>query len=986
MVSVRSVTVNLKADISDFQRKMLEAGAMSKGLSTELESAGSGMSNLVAAGIALGPALVPVAAAATVGVAALGTQLSFAAAGAGVALLAFHGVGDALKALETFSGAPTQANLTALQAKLAGLSSAGRDFVFFLDSVEPKLKALESTAQTGFLPGLQAGISTAMQQFPVVNRLVSDLASTMGQLAKEGGQAFDTPFWHGFLTDFARNASTALSTMAQAIGNVATGFAGMFEAFLPVGASLSQELLKLSQEFAAWGQGLANNNGFQQFIQYVQATAPSVMATLASLAKAILAIAKAAAPVGQVTLPAIKAVADTLTALANSGVGPEIIGIAVAVSSLAKALTLLKAVGFGSAAAGAAGKAGVLGKLGSFLGIGEGASAGAIAASAGALAGFAAALGSAVAGIGDAVKADGALSTSVKNVGDAFSASTLNLKAESDSLKGLQTQISATQAHFKSANQDVFTSWNPLGILKDMASVDWHTIFDPNGEADAIDQLNAHAQQLGTTVDELSQFRNALQGFPQDSLKGATTDLGQLQATADKAFPILQKVGYSFGQIQNMMKTERGRQQLADSIIAFNQAASSTSGKTKAVTDAIAELDSKLTATATAAQDVQTALTNLLGPGLTNVQATDAWTTALRGLDAQLAQHSKNLSGSSNDAIKNRAAINGLVTNYEALITAGAGIGQSSKQFSDSMQHQYYALIHAGVGAGIARSDMIKYLATIGLTPKTIHTIISQSGAQDAQSATQNLIARYNALPVNVRTDIAANGIPTTEAGVDALQKKYGLTPKQITTILQARDNASIIIDNLRAKLAALNGTTATTTIVTRLETQHITQFIHSGAQPGQADGGILSFANGGGIPSIGSQPPQIQPNHGPRGIMWAETGAGPWEAFISGHPAKAPASRSIADEVVGRLGGRVQWMADGGFIGQRMSTGGSESFVASLDALHREVAGLRTDIGTVKQHVVVDNASEVATGVRQVADGTVRAWRSYDQSQARAR
>jgi hypothetical protein len=79
---------------------------------------------------------------------------------------------------------------------------------------------------------------------------------------------------------------------------------------------------------------------------------------------------------------------------------------------------------------------------------------------------------------------------------------------------------------------------------------------------------------------------------------------------------------------------------------------------------------------------------------------------------------------------------------------------------------------------------------------------------------------------------------------------------------------------------------------------------------------GLLArqFGDGGFLPSIGSQQPRIEPNHGDAGIQWAETGAGPWEAFVSGHPAKRGRSRSITEVAADRLGGDVVWRnADGG-------------------------------------------------------------------------
>lgn len=83
------------------------------------------------------------------------------------------------------------------------------------------------------------------------------------------------------------------------------------------------------------------------------------------------------------------------------------------------------------------------------------------------------------------------------------------------------------------------------------------------------------------------------------------------------------------------------------------------------------------------------------------------------------------------------------------------------------------------------------------------------------------------------------------------------------------------------------------------------------------ADGGLMdkrslvAFASGGMFQgTFATAQPQIRPYMGPRGVLWGEEGSGPWEAFISGHPGKRLRSRRIADEVVARLGGRIDWIA----------------------------------------------------------------------------
>ena len=94
-----------------------------------------------------------------------------------------------------------------------------------------------------------------------------------------------------------------------------------------------------------------------------------------------------------------------------------------------------------------------------------------------------------------------------------------------------------------------------------------------------------------------------------------------------------------------------------------------------------------------------------------------------------------------------------------------------------------------------------------------------------------------------------------------------------------------------------------------------------------EADGGILAVgaagrllrayaAGGTHLPAIGSQQPRIEHNRGDRGIQWAETGAGPWEGFVSGHPAKRERSRAVTEDIANRLGGDITWRAaDGGLI-----------------------------------------------------------------------
>ena len=176
----------------------------------------------------------------------------------------------------------------------------------------------------------------------------------------------------------------------------------------------------------------------------------------------------------------------------------------------------------------------------------------------------------------------------------------------------------------------------------------------------------------------------------------------------------------------------------------------------------------------------------------------------------------------------------------------------------------------------------------------------------------------------------AAGQMGITGEAAEDLADRYGLIPADISTTITAKGGASArrSVQELIDTINRLNSKTVTLGV----------RYVYSGVRPGggrslgggltiDADGGmhvggphglVRAYANGGMWDgSLRQAQPQIA-RAGGRGILWAEEGAGPWEAFISGHPAKLPRSRMIAEDTVSRLGGRIDWQrfANGGFLG----------------------------------------------------------------------
>lgn len=348
MTGDRTVYTRLKADISDFQRGMLAASASARSFTNELDTSTSRTANLTQGLLAIGPALVPLSAAAVPAIAGLTSSLAFATAGAGVAVLAFQGFGKALKATNDFAIDPTGANLKKMQESLAKLGPAGRDFVNFLQEIRPQLQGLQDAAQAGLFPGAQAGIADLMSRLPQVERVISEIASAGGQALAEAGANLADPKWNDFFDFLEKEARPTLLDFSRSLGNLGEGFANLWMAFDPLSSRFSDSFLQMTRDFVSWTDGLSQTQGFQEFLDYIERTGPKTADALSSIGSALLQIVEAAAPVGEAALPVISAFADSIAAVADSDLGPTIIGIVALTSAYSRLIAVSSAASVGA--------------------------------------------------------------------------------------------------------------------------------------------------------------------------------------------------------------------------------------------------------------------------------------------------------------------------------------------------------------------------------------------------------------------------------------------------------------------------------------------------------------------------------------------------------------------------------------------------------------------------------------------------------------
>lgn len=317
---------------------------------------------LVDVAATLGPALIPTAAAAVPLLAGLSNQLGFVAIAGGSTILAFNGVGDALKAVNEQAINPSAANLEKMHQAMATLGPAGRDFVRELQSMRPEMQKLQDAAQAGLFPGMTDGIQALTTRLPQAQGIISQVTETLGRLMADAGESLAGPQWDDFFSMLETQARPTLMALGESIGQVTKGLADLWVAFTPLNSSFSQGMLEASRSFAEWADGLEQTQGFQEFVAYLEETGPQVADTLGAMGSAILDLLEAAAPLGGPALMAIKAFSEAISAVANSDLGTPLLGAVAAFRAYSLAIGLAEKAQLRFNAVQAGGFAGAAGK------------------------------------------------------------------------------------------------------------------------------------------------------------------------------------------------------------------------------------------------------------------------------------------------------------------------------------------------------------------------------------------------------------------------------------------------------------------------------------------------------------------------------------------------------------------------------------------------------------------------------------------------
>ena len=348
--SIRKASTDLNRVSQDVDK----AGTSADRSGKQIDKLSGRLALLAQAAAVLGPALIPIGAAGIPAIAGMTAEVGALAGALGVGIIAFKGLGDGMKALNSYQLEPTQANLEKLRVEFDKLGPAGAHFVQFLDSIGPQLKSIQNTARAGIFPGVEDGIRSMLTLLPQVRGIVGEIAGAMGELASEMGADLAGPRFTRFFEYLDQEAGPTLLSLGRTLGNLAAGFGEMLAAFAPLSRGFTAGLEDMSSAFADWAANLSGTEGFQKFVDYVRDSGPQVLDLLGSLITMFVDIAKAAAPVGDAVVPALTAMARVISMIADSPLGPVFFTAAAALSVYSRAAAVATATTTRLAAASSA--------------------------------------------------------------------------------------------------------------------------------------------------------------------------------------------------------------------------------------------------------------------------------------------------------------------------------------------------------------------------------------------------------------------------------------------------------------------------------------------------------------------------------------------------------------------------------------------------------------------------------------------------------
>lgn len=168
------------------------------------------------------------------------------------------------------------------------------------------------------------------------------------------------------INGFVEYTKANLPIVGSIFGNVFSGIISLFQAFSGHSHNVLLGIQDVTKGFAEWSEGLKKSDGFQKFVEYLEANAPKVWSLIKNITGTLWGLVKGMAPVGAAVLTMSNAFFKWTNTMTNAHpILGKILGVLTAVGGVAllaaKPILLLR-----GALLGATGATTLFGKAGAF--------------------------------------------------------------------------------------------------------------------------------------------------------------------------------------------------------------------------------------------------------------------------------------------------------------------------------------------------------------------------------------------------------------------------------------------------------------------------------------------------------------------------------------------------------------------------------------------------------------------------------------------
>ncbi|MDW4147773.1 peptidoglycan DD-metalloendopeptidase family protein [Staphylococcus saprophyticus] len=171
------------------------------------------------------------------------------------------------------------------------------------------------------------------------------------------------------INGFVEYTKTNLPIVGSIFGNIFKGIISLFQAFSDHSHNVLLGIQDVTKGFAEWSEGLKKSDGFQKFVEYLEANAPKVWSLIKNITGTLWGLVKGMAPVGAAVLTMSSAFFKWTNTMTNAHpILGKILGVLTAVGGVAllaaKPILLLRGALLGATSATTLfGKAGAFAKI-----------------------------------------------------------------------------------------------------------------------------------------------------------------------------------------------------------------------------------------------------------------------------------------------------------------------------------------------------------------------------------------------------------------------------------------------------------------------------------------------------------------------------------------------------------------------------------------------------------------------------------------------